>query len=1329
MKTIRSLFKLFLVPLLFARAYLRKVSILQSEGMGYHHQLMSMMLILVTFFIPEGLFAGSSNNPTISISPTTISQTEGNSSTTAVTLTISASECPNKKDIKIDWSTSDDTASAGTDYQAANGTVTFEVPGWFSSCDEDQDITITINGDTVVEPDETFNVIISDGGTNSSQHYTWGNQTTAVTITDDDNTTNQPPVADAGSDQNAAEGASVTLDGSSSSDSDGNITNFNWSDGSQTWTGVQPTVSTTGWSLGDHIITLTVTDDDGATDDDNVTIHIVEATNPVEETPPVCIESLSYSNSGGSLSSCFNASGIFVGGSGCKQIIKLRNLSYVPITNTDINVSYGTSGNTCGIDGVDKTGSDCNVSTGISYFEPLGDFPVLQTHTVYIEGAGTSIADTEPDIYMNYTQNGIVKYGKVEKCAVEDAYAAEDMCIANKETTGMMCIDMGDFFSGGMGCRTEITLRNISDTDLTGVSTQLVTDSLFNGSMIDDCGIDDISGNCTDSNMMDFGFMSMGMFQGSSITYDPIPDFASGGEHSTFTKSMISMSFFNNSAYMGTYIKTDANGVPRLYSGKLKMCDEVGTNLQKFGTGLDAVDSFDINTYEIEKGLKTKIVNKLYTVDAVYIGEDPDNDPSTQNDPETYDGLMDMAVLFYLSDENCSINEPIMDENGERLRAEIQNGEISGTTPTFKLNNISKVRRFAMKYYDWEKHISENPSSCIIHSSTEGNIKGMPQCINSENKYKEEFGQEAYERCLVQNGQPCKSNHHGVGNAPYDHPYGCYECTMGTTAPICSTDNFAIRPAGFRVFSKNEYKRAGEDFNVTIKAMDEGNLSILQGNVDDVEGVIGYDENLSRLDISSSFYVPTDAETRQMNIDAYNIDDTNRSRVAYCPFAGNFTVNDGLFRDGEINATMQFSETGILTIVVSEINGSEFAHIDSDDTNDSTRLIAPATTINDINDINKTNILLFIPYQFTTQAEYNTTTQKEWVYISNEPKRANVEFTTPQMAAYIKYKITAQNKDGNIVQNYTKSCFPDTSEANAPRRNGLKLNSTFDLFLDASLEVQRGADISLYTESNDSQAIWTLNQTKTLNEGNDTIQEWIGPKYFEHGVGKATVYFNIDRTYNNPINPLIIRVRDANTSTSWIANSGATKIFNPETSDSVDHNITFLYARAKSSLYFYDNVTSSSIQTPIMVQVYCNQWPASSTNCPSVDIFNGSTNEAQWFLSTDHNMTSGDGNITLSATNGSIHPTRVSINDANNGIDNVITVSGNAPDIVNIDFDTTNPTDTNTWLIYNKDSDSIPSPFYKVRFIHSGGDWTGYGKTGHVVGDDINTKRIKRLEW
>ena len=90
--------------------------------------------------------------PSISIND--ISITEGNSGTRAATFTLSLSAAASSP-VSVSYATANGTASAGSDYLAATGTVTLAA-GVTS-----QSFSITINGDTAVEADETFSVNLS----------------------------------------------------------------------------------------------------------------------------------------------------------------------------------------------------------------------------------------------------------------------------------------------------------------------------------------------------------------------------------------------------------------------------------------------------------------------------------------------------------------------------------------------------------------------------------------------------------------------------------------------------------------------------------------------------------------------------------------------------------------------------------------------------------------------------------------------------------------------------------------------------------------------------------------------------------------------------------------------------------------------------------------------------------------------------------------------------------------------------------------------------------------------------------------------------------------
>jgi subtilisin family serine protease len=94
---------------------------------------------------------------------------------------------------------------------------------------------------------------------------------------------NQPPVANAGADQTMVDSddngsESVTLDGSSSSDPDGSIVSYEWVEGT-TVLGSGATLNVT-LPVGTHVLTLSVRDNDDASDTDTVVVTIDPASPP-----------------------------------------------------------------------------------------------------------------------------------------------------------------------------------------------------------------------------------------------------------------------------------------------------------------------------------------------------------------------------------------------------------------------------------------------------------------------------------------------------------------------------------------------------------------------------------------------------------------------------------------------------------------------------------------------------------------------------------------------------------------------------------------------------------------------------------------------------------------------------------------------------------------------------------------------------------------------------------------------------------------------------------------------------------------------------------------
>jgi hypothetical protein len=120
--------------------------------------------------------------PSISVSDTAVVEKNSGTTTAVFTVTLSAACC---NEVKVNYATQDGTATlAGNDYTAANGLLTF-APGELS-----RQISVTVNSDIVVEPNEIFTVTLS-----SPVNATLNKATATGTIFNDD--TVAPPTCEA----------------------------------------------------------------------------------------------------------------------------------------------------------------------------------------------------------------------------------------------------------------------------------------------------------------------------------------------------------------------------------------------------------------------------------------------------------------------------------------------------------------------------------------------------------------------------------------------------------------------------------------------------------------------------------------------------------------------------------------------------------------------------------------------------------------------------------------------------------------------------------------------------------------------------------------------------------------------------------------------------------------------------------------------------------------------------------------------------------------------------------------------------------------------------
>jgi hypothetical protein len=129
----------------------------------------------IFLFLATGVDVAAQQSPSISVRDAVVA--EGNAGTTPATFVVALS-APSSQTVSCSFATSNGTATAGSDYVAASGTVSF-APG-----EVEKPVVVFVNGDTVDETQETFFLDISN-----VQNATVGSNRGTGFINDDDGPT------------------------------------------------------------------------------------------------------------------------------------------------------------------------------------------------------------------------------------------------------------------------------------------------------------------------------------------------------------------------------------------------------------------------------------------------------------------------------------------------------------------------------------------------------------------------------------------------------------------------------------------------------------------------------------------------------------------------------------------------------------------------------------------------------------------------------------------------------------------------------------------------------------------------------------------------------------------------------------------------------------------------------------------------------------------------------------------------------------------------------------------------------------------------------------
>ncbi len=241
----------------------------------------------LTLSTPSGAVLGSvasttatiknDDKPVVTLTPTTVSVTEGNSGSKQLDFTVNLSIAASSS-ITVNYATANGTASAGSDYTSVSGTVGF-APGETS-----RTISVPILGDTSVEGDETFTLALS----NPSGAVLGSFTSATATISNDDILVTISPASNAITEgDSGSQNLSFTVSLSSASSSTVSVKYVTADGSASAGTDYTSTSGTLSFAPGEtgKVINVPILGDTNVEDNETFTLTLNNASNAVLGSP------------------------------------------------------------------------------------------------------------------------------------------------------------------------------------------------------------------------------------------------------------------------------------------------------------------------------------------------------------------------------------------------------------------------------------------------------------------------------------------------------------------------------------------------------------------------------------------------------------------------------------------------------------------------------------------------------------------------------------------------------------------------------------------------------------------------------------------------------------------------------------------------------------------------------------------------------------------------------------------------------------------------------------------------------------------------------------
>jgi len=601
---------------------------------------------------------------------------------------------------------------------------------------------------------------------------------------------------------------------------------------------------------------------------------------------------------------------------------------------------------------------------------------------------------------------------------------------------------------------------------------------------------------------------------------------------------------------------------------------------------------------------------------------------------------------------------------------------------------------------------------------------------------------------------------------------GCYACYRDFFAkPICSRDNFSIRPETYTVTISDDNQSVGSESYVRANNNAEIPTPLSAGYK-------------YKLDINATSY-QSNAIAKQYNTevnatvefdDNTACHDQNGSTNAYV-----FTNGKVINKDyNDTGAEFSFHEVGdhLLHIIDQQwtkvdqrgfldSNGDDlktFPQVDDCIRNDSSVSINGDTLsgcdINSNYDASHTNIALtFEPYSFDIQQvnfalhpnnDVNFSLMNDFSndYYNNSSLNNEINMTA-RMAG----RIIAKSKNGVTLKNFTASCHA------IDKNITLSLRRTTSPIGEENLtSIQYTVDgRKTFSDVSFQQQLTMQTALKQIGTGVDKNLTLAGTEFLDSNLGEATIV--LDTTMKKPpmdkhhlVNPIDVNysalVAHDEQSYSY---ADLSTMHVPEGNKTINRDITYYFAALRPRKRVYGPTDKSWENTPVYVDIFCdanasvrithglttvgreegkaNWWAATMYQPDPIDPNSPNTASATALQDFDlavHRKTGADASPSVKSASSTPRNSNTNIvfddpNAAQNDI-NVSLATTARPSTVEV---VASPA---PFLRYSEDTDPSGLIRWDVKFIGPSA-WSGVGGTGKTIETTANPQTTQRMGW